>query len=733
MKKRFIKDFPSQLQGLTALYASVAPRIKGKNRVVRRTSGEDAPGFTANTGEIYLAEKHSLFDGLTDEETYAAREGIGVHEIMHQLLTDFDYDEFVTMSLPANERRIFATIANILEDPAIEYFASNYFGGQKLKSLQFIIYHTWKQSKGISEPYKGLFGMQTPSPFSQLMAAFIQFGDMGLLKGKFESKEAEELFYKLVGRFYEGIIEPIGENRVRIAKEIFDETRVLWEKDLEEQEKFEQFMEELSKILGDKFAGEMTGSGSGESGESGGSGSSGSSGKSSKDKRRQNMVKKAGGSSGSGKKDEKEKDDGSGSGKGKKDKDKNSKDSGKDGKDKQDGQGNKDGKDSKNNSSNGSSGGNSSDSSSDSSSMNNSDADSNSSDSNSNNGQQRIPANDGDGKVEKNDAAIYEHGDEGEESTYDEEEYELSEDDINYIREESEKIHNRYSGENSDSTSDTATPENFPIETPALRGKSCLNRNVTNNKNISAEYDRLVSKLSPQIRATVQQIKKIIEQDYESKVFKASGKINFDKLNNGRLSTRVFQRRVEPNGKRNLAVGILVDESGSMSGSNKYTAAGQSCVALAEIFNKLEIPVYVMGFTADMDGYDIVHYHYMKWNNTLNNRQKLLNISARYNNCDGYSIRYMTKILRKRKEQNKLLIVLSDGQPAARDYRDGIADTKAAIREARKYAHVLGVAIGNSDTETINNMYERNFLHISNVGDLFYGLSSELKNIFKKI
>lgn len=735
--KKFIKDFPSQIRGLTAVYTAVAPRMKGKNRVVRKGQSSIAPGYTLPTGEIYLAEEDELFEGLTEEQKYAAREGIGVHEILHQLLTDFDYEEFVIMSLPANERKIFSSIANILEDPAIEYFAGNYFGGHKLKSLQFIIHHTWKVSPGISEPIQGLFGKQTPSPFGQLTRALIHFGDMGMLKGKFESKEAEEIFYKIIGRFYEGVVEPLGENRVRIAKEIFDETRPLWEKDLEEAEKMEKLMEELSKILSDKFSGEMTGSGSGESGESGESSGSSSSGKSSKDKRRQDMVKKSG--SGSGKKgDKKDGEDSSSGSKGDKNgKDKNGKDKngkGKDsknessdgsskekgGKDSQDGNGGKDGKDGQNSQNN-------------QNSSSDSEANSSDSDSNSNAGQERIPANDGDGRVEKNDAAIYEHGDEGEESTYDEMEYELSEADIEYIREESEKIHDRYSDETSDSVSDTATPENFPIETPALRGKSCLNKNVSNDRDISAEYDRLLSKLSPQIRATVQQIKKIIEQDYESKVFKASGKINFDRLNSGRLTPTVFQRRVEPNGKRNLAVGILVDESGSMSSSGKYTAAGQSCVALAEIFNKLEIPVYVMGFTADMDGYDIVHYHYMKWNNTLHNRQKLLNISARYNNCDGYSIRYMTKILRKRKEKNKLLIVLSDGQPAARDYRDGIADTKAAIREARKHSHVLGVAIGNSDTETINNMYERNFLHISNVGDLFYGLSNELKNIFKKI
>lgn len=729
MKKRFVNDFNSQLRGLTAVYVATAPNDKKKVRVIRRATSNVAPGYTLPSGEIYLAENDDLFEGLNEIEKYAAREGIGVHEILHQILTDFDYEEFVIKSLPANQRKIFSTIANVLEDPAIEYFAGKYFGGNKLKSLKFIIHHTWKKSPKIAEPYKSLFGMQTPSPFSQVMSALIQFGDMGMLKGNFESKEAEEVFYKIINRFYDGIVEPIGANRIRIAKEIFDETRCLWEREIEEQEKFEKFMEELSKILGDKFAGEMTGSGSGESGETGGSSSSESG--SSKDKRRKEILKKSG-NSGSGKKgdkNDKKSDDKDGSGSDSK-KDKNGKD--KNGKDSKDGKNGSGDKKDGSQEGNGESKGQNNDSNS-SSSDSSSEANSNDADSNSNNGQQRIPANDGDGKVEKNDAAIYEHGDEGQESTYDEEEYQLSEEDIEYIRNEAEKIHDRYNAECSESDSDKAIPENFDIESPTLRGRTCLNRNVTNDRDISAEYDRLLAKLSPDIRSTVAQIKKIIEQDYEEKIYKTTGRINLHRIYGGRITARMFDKKQEPTGKRNLAVGILVDESGSMSGSGKYTAAGQSCVALAEIFNKLEIPVYVMGFTADMDGYDIVHYHYMKWNNTLNNRQKLLNISARYNNCDGYSIRYMTKLLKKRKEQHKLLIVLSDGQPAARDYRDGIADTKAAIRDARNHAHVLGVAIGNSDTETINNMYERNFLHISNVSDLFYGLSKELKNIFKKI
>ena len=60
-------------------------------------------------------------------------------------------------------------------------------------------------------------------------------------------------------------------------------------------------------------------------------------------------------------------------------------------------------------------------------------------------------------------------------------------------------------------------------------------------------------------------------------------------------------------------------------------------------------------------------------------------------------------------------------------------ETLDLIREAKKKNHVLGVAIGNSDTDTIYNMYERNFLHISEVTDLFNGLQKEIRNIFKNI
>ena len=77
------------------------------------------------------------------------------------------------------------------------------------------------------------------------------------------------------------------------------------------------------------------------------------------------------------------------------------------------------------------------------------------------------------------------------------------------------------------------------------------------------------------------------------------------------------------------------------------------------------------------------------------------------------------------------IIIISDGSPACYSYcgADGIPDTKDAIRDVRKEASVLGVAIGNNDTEELHYMYGKDFIHISNMDDLFTGISKKMAKI----
>ena len=81
-------------------------------------------------------------------------------------------------------------------------------------------------------------------------------------------------------------------------------------------------------------------------------------------------------------------------------------------------------------------------------------------------------------------------------------------------------------------------------------------------------------------------------------------------------------------------------------------------------------------------------------------------------NKDGYSIRQCTEELIKRKEQNKFLIVLSDGAPS--DYgshREAVDDVKSAVAFARQNKiDVTSIFFGSqgerdSQIELYNEMY----------------------------
>jgi len=176
---------------------------------------------------------------------------------------------------------------------------------------------------------------------------------------------------------------------------------------------------------------------------------------------------------------------------------------------------------------------------------------------------------------------------------------------------------------------------------------------------------------------------------------------------------------------------LLVDQSGSMEGS-KIRCARNTAIGLSEVFGKLNITTSVIGFTNC--GKTVQQYHYLHWKNTLNDRIRLLHISAERDNFDGYSIRYATKLLEKRSEQHKILIVISDGLPACSYYRNfshGVTDTSQAIREAEKVADVIGVAVHTDDTDVLHAMYRSSFLQVDDENELFQNLSRKIKEKIK--
>lgn len=268
------------------------------------------------------------------------------------------------------------------------------------------------------------------------------------------------------------------------------------------------------------------------------------------------------------------------------------------------------------------------------------------------------------------------------------------------------------------------------------REYKCANNFVSVSNKATAEsvYDKIVRKNFNQIEACRKKLKSLFAEDGEETEYRSSGKLSVERTMSTTVTSKLFTKTKDPKDRSNLAVMIAIDESGSMYGS-RIERAKEAAICLSEIFAKLGVPTYIMGYTADKGGYAAYHRHYVYWNNNKADRIKLTSANADANNFDGYSIRYASNVLKLREENHKILIVISDGQPACNAYSSGDSgyrDTKDAILEARKDGQsVLGVAIG-ADVDVLQKMYGRDFIFIKTGEDLFTGIMKKFTEMVRK-
>ena len=113
-------------------------------------------------------------------------------------------------------------------------------------------------------------------------------------------------------------------------------------------------------------------------------------------------------------------------------------------------------------------------------------------------------------------------------------------------------------------------------------------------------------------------------------------------------------------------------------------------------------------------------------------KYKLLSISARYSNRDGAALRYVAEMLSKEQTDRKLLIIISDGQPAAMGYGGTAAekDIKTVISDYKlKRVGIVSSAI-DQDKDRIKSIYvDIRFLEIDDISTL----PSEIVKIIRRV
>jgi len=191
-------------------------------------------------------------------------------------------------------------------------------------------------------------------------------------------------------------------------------------------------------------------------------------------------------------------------------------------------------------------------------------------------------------------------------------------------------------------------------------------------------------------------------------------------------SVDVFKRKVDAIDPKGTALFILTDASGSMAG-HKFQVTAAAVALLNEAVNPLGVPTYIAAFseTRSTGPHHMIAKEFdehRRSEDIITDYTKM--IWSLKQNADGESIMWAANILKQRKEPRKILLVLSDGQPAADNPGDCWTYTKDAIAHVSKMGiECYGVGIMD---ETVKDLYPEYTL-IKDVEQLEKGLLDIIK------
>lgn len=235
-------------------------------------------------------------------------------------------------------------------------------------------------------------------------------------------------------------------------------------------------------------------------------------------------------------------------------------------------------------------------------------------------------------------------------------------------------------------------------------------------------FKRNINKLKESISRT------LIQEEISDRIPSDAGKLIANKLwrINRSSNNKVFVKTID-NDKGSFVVDILMDSSGSQR-RNQPRVAIQAYI-LAQALTMVGIPNRVLGFSSFLD-YTVIK-RFRDYQSPLSENDNIFEYFCSGNNRDGLAIKATCQELLKRREDNKILIVLSDGRPndikvgkgqaadltAAYRGRVAIDDTAKEVRLARQMGIlVLGVFTGKEqDLMAEKLIYGKDFAYIKEI------------------
>jgi len=248
-------------------------------------------------------------------------------------------------------------------------------------------------------------------------------------------------------------------------------------------------------------------------------------------------------------------------------------------------------------------------------------------------------------------------------------------------------------------------------------------------------YDSNIKKDSKKLASKLEYLMRLAQEEVISGT--KSGKLDVSRLSKNVTSSNVFSKRKD-NSNGNLCVYLLLDCSGSMyrTGDSELLTA---TTILHDMFNILGIKHRILAFSTNGYYCPSLSREFKKLNfikEIGNNDYINLSLYDMYGfNRDGLAIGLVSALLRKENEENKALLILSDGLPNCDNYsrHRAIADTVKAIKDAKKDLKVTGIYFdkGDNKVEDMKKMYGQDYSTVRGKDSIIHAVNRAIVRALK--
>lgn len=193
------------------------------------------------------------------------------------------------------------------------------------------------------------------------------------------------------------------------------------------------------------------------------------------------------------------------------------------------------------------------------------------------------------------------------------------------------------------------------------------------------------------------------------------------------FESRAWQKREHPL-EKDYAITILVDLSASMR-LGKIEEAFKAVVMLSEVLSKIGIHIEVLGFNTKLHEYKSFPSDFSeKTREHFGNMLKEVHSVNARGNDDGWALSVASQRLEKQKQDEKLILVISDGAPAPVNHFGEEFELENVIHQVLEKTNqkLVGLGIGQG-TEHVKDYYPNSVANI-NLKDM----AKELAGIIKE-